>query len=252
MILCVLANKIIVQLEYISMLDYYLKVYENQRGALVLKSMPGVREAKFLCRLYEPTGGHIYLNGKDIREYNLTVYRELISPVFQEDESLAFSIAQNVSMKKKDEQDLERIMKALDYADLKEKVLRLPEGMDTFLYKNLNDAGVELSGGEKQKLMLARALYKAAPVIILDEPTAALDAIAESKSYENFNRMSGGRTTVYISHRLSSTKFCDRIAMFEKGQMIEYGTHDELMEKKQKYAELFEVQAQYYTEEGDA
>lgn len=203
---------------------------------------------KLLCRLYEPTQGHIYLNGKDIREYDLHVYRALIAPVFQEDESLAFSVAQNVSMKRREEQQRDRIIEALDKADLLEKIQELPEGIDTFLYKNLSDAGVDLSGGQKQKLMLARALYKAAPVIVLDEPTAALDAIAESKSYENFNRMTGGRTTVYISHRLSSTKFCDRIAMFEDGRLIEYGTHNELMQKNEKYAGLFEVQSQYYTQ----
>ncbi len=201
---------------------------------------------KLLCRLYEPTEGHIYLNGTDISEYELKDYWKLLAPVFQEDESLAFSIAQNVSMRTAKKQNRENIENALQDADLIEKVQELPFGMDTFLYKNLNDEGVDLSGGQKQKLMLARALYKAAPVIILDEPTAALDAIAESKSYENFNKMAGGRTTVYISHRLSSTKFCDAIAMFENGSLIEYGTHEELMRKGEKYAQLFEVQAQYY------
>lgn len=205
---------------------------------------------KLLCRLYEPTEGHIYLNGKDIAEYELNEYWELIAPVFQEDEIFAFSIAQNVSMKDKDAQKKEAVDAALAKADLYEKVQSLPKGMDTYLYKNLEDDGVELSGGQKQKLMLARALYKAAPVIVLDEPTAALDAIAEAKSYENFNDIAGGRTCVYISHRLSSTKFCDAIAMFEDGQLVEYGNHESLMYKQGKYAELFKIQAQYYTEEG--
>lgn len=182
--------------------------------------------------------------------YELNDYWELIAPVFQEDESFAFSIAQNVAMKDKDGQDRERIEKALLEADLMEKVQQLPKGMNTYLYKNLEDDGTEFSGGQKQKLMLARALYKAALVIVLDEPTAALDAIAEAKSYENFNSMAGGKTCVYISHRLSSTKFCDAIAMFEDGQLVEYGSHDTLMEKQGKYAELFRIQAQYYTEEG--
>ena len=205
---------------------------------------------KLLCRLYEPTEGHIYLNGKDIAEYELNDYWELIAPVFQEDESFAFSIAQNVAMKDKEGQNREQIEKALAEADLLEKVQQLSKGMDTYLYKNLEDDGTDFSGGQKQKLMLARALYKAAPVIVLDEPTAALDAIAEAKSYENFNSMAGGRTCVYISHRLSSTKFCDAIAMFADGQLVEYGNHETLMEKQGRYAELFRIQAQYYTEEG--
>lgn len=203
---------------------------------------------KLLCRLYEPTEGCIYLNGKNIAEYELKEYWKLLAPVFQEDESFAFSIAQNVSMQNAEKQDREKVIEALADADLAEKIAELPLGIDTYLYKNLKDTGIDLSGGQKQKLMLARALYKDAPVIVLDEPTAALDAIAESKSYENFNKMAGGRTTVYISHRLSSTKFCDRIAMFEGGRMVEYGTHDQLMEQGEKYAHLFEVQAQYYTE----
>lgn len=205
---------------------------------------------KLLCRLYEPTEGHIYLNGKDIAEYELNDYWGLIAPVFQEDESFAFSIAQNVAMKDKEGQNREQIEKALSEADLLKKVQQLTKGMDTYLYKNLEDDGTDFSGGQKQKLMLARALYKAAPVIVLDEPTAALDAIAEAKSYENFNSMAGGRTCVYISHRLSSTKFCDAIAMFADGQLVEYGNHETLMAKQGRYAELFRIQAQYYTEEG--
>jgi len=204
---------------------------------------------KLLCRLYEPTEGHIYLNGIDIAEYDRNDYWKLLAPVFQEDESFAFSIAQNISMQTAETQNREKITEYLHDADLEDKIQELPHGIDTFLYKNLNDSGIDLSGGQKQKLMLARALYKAAPVIVLDEPTAALDAIAESKSYENFNQMAGGRTTVYISHRLSSTKFCDQIAMFEDGNLIEYGTHKELMQKGEKYAQLFKVQAQYYADE---
>lgn len=204
---------------------------------------------KLLCRLYEPTKGHIYLNGIDIAEYNLNDYWKLLAPVFQEDESFAFPIAQNVSMQTAKIQNRDKIAEYLRDADLEDKIKELPLGIDTYLYKNLNDSGIDLSGGQKQKLMLARALYKAAPVVVLDEPTAALDAIAESKSYENFNHMAGGRTTVYISHRLSSTKFCDQIAMFESGELIEYGTHEELMQKGGKYAQLFKVQARYYADE---
>lgn len=204
---------------------------------------------KLLCRLYEPTEGHIYLNGTDIAEYDQNQYWQLLAPVFQEDESFAFPIAQNVSMQPAGAQDRDRITESLRDADLAEKIKRLPLGIDTYLYKNLHDDGVDLSGGEKQKLMLARALYKGAPVVVLDEPTAALDAIAESKSYENFNQMAGGRTTVYISHRLASTKFCDQIAMFEGGKLIEYGTHEELMKKGEQYAGLFQIQARYYAEE---
>lgn len=205
---------------------------------------------KLLCRLYEPTEGTIYLNGKNIAEYELTDYWKLLAPVFQEDESFAFTFAQNITMRSSDMQDRESVEQVLKDVELSDKIHELPDGIDTFLYKTLSDEGTDLSGGQKQKLMLARALYKSAPVIILDEPTAALDAIAESKSYENFNAMAGGRTTVYISHRLSSTKFCDHVAMFEAGRLIEYGTHEELMQKGEKYAELFEVQARYYTEEG--
>lgn len=231
--------------------DLSLTLHAGQKLAVVgLNGAGKTTFVKLLCRLYEPTDGHIYLNGRDIAEYALEDYWELIAPVFQENESFAFSIAQNVAMKDAAGQDRERIDRAIEGADLLEKVRSLPKGVDTYLYKNLEDDGVDLSGGQKQKLMLARALYKAAPVIVLDEPTAALDALAEAKSYENFNDLTGGRTCVYISHRLSSTKFCDVIAMFENGRLIEYGDHDSLMARQGKYAELFQIQAQYYQEEG--
>lgn len=132
---------------------------------------------------------------------------------------------------------------------MKEKLDSLPEGADTQLLKILHDNGIDLSGGEKQKLALARALYKDAPVIVLDEPTAALDALAEYNLYMNFNDMIGNKSAIYISHRLSSTRFCDSIAMFKDGEMIEYGTHDELLNAGGAYAEMFEIQAQYYKDE---
>jgi len=131
-------------------------------------------------------------------------------------------------------------------AGLKEKVDKLEKGIDTELLKVVTDEGVDLSGGEKQKLALARALYKNAPVIVLDEPTAALDALAEYELYQNFDSMIQEKSAVYISHRLSSTRFCDVIAMFANGKMVEYGTHEELLSKNGAYAELFGVQAQYY------
>lgn len=204
---------------------------------------------KLLCRLYEPTEGRILLNGKDIQSFDLDEYRKLIAPVFQDEESYAYSLAQNVSMKTKDKTDYKKAEDKIREADLGDKLDQLPAGINTILYKYLSDDGIDLSGGQKAKLMLARALYKNAPVIILDEPTAALDAIAEEKSYKNFNNMAAGRTTIYISHRLSSTRFCDKVAMFDQGNIVEYGTHDELLKKNGKYAEIFNVQAQYYKEE---
>ena len=152
-------------------------------------------------------------------------------------------------MKTKDKTDYKKAEDKIREADLGDKLDQLPAGINTILYKYLSDDGIDLSGGQKAKLMLARALYKNAPVIILDEPTAALDAIAEEKSYKNFNNMAAGRTTIYISHRLSSTRFCDKVAMFDQGNIVEYGTHDELLKKNGKYAEIFNVQAQYYKEE---
>lgn len=204
---------------------------------------------KLLLRLYDPTEGEILLNGTDIRRFRREEYYRLFSPVFQNVELFAFSVAENVSMAPLDRTDKALAQTSLQKAGLGEKTVSLPNGIDTQLLKVLADDGVDFSGGERQKLALARALYKNAPVIVLDEPTAALDAIAEYELYRNFNEIIGEKSAVYISHRLSSTRFCDEIAMFREGEIIEYGSHDALLQNNGAYAEMFAIQAQYYQDE---
>ncbi|MGN0642644.1 MAG: ABC transporter ATP-binding protein [Huintestinicola sp.] len=206
---------------------------------------------KLLLRLYDVTEGRILLNGTDIREFDRSEYFTLFAPAFQDVMIFAFPMSENVSMKEPFNTDKERAEKMLRLAGMGEKVDSLEKGVDTELLKVLYDDGVDLSGGEKQKLALARALYKDADVVVLDEPTAALDALAEYKLYRSFDSMIGEKTAVYISHRLSSTRFCDRVAMFVNGEMVELGTHEELLEKDGAYAEMFRVQAQYYVEDKD-
>lgn len=204
---------------------------------------------KLLLRLYEPTEGRILLNGVDVREYDKQSYYQAFAPVFQQVELFAFPMEENVSMKEPERTDSKRAEECLVAAGLGKKLSTLPAGAKTELLKVVYDDGIDLSGGEKQKLALARALYKGAPVVVLDEPTAALDALAESKLYEDFDKLIGGKTAVYISHRLSSTQFCNHVAMFADGRMVEYGTHAELLEKNGAYAEMFRIQAQYYVDE---
>ncbi len=206
---------------------------------------------KLLLRLYDVTEGQILCNGIDIREFDRNEYFKLFAPAFQEVEVFAFPLSENVSMTTADETDKAKAEQYIRAAGMGDKLDKLPDGMDTELLKVLYDDGVDLSGGEKQKLALARALYKGAPVVVLDEPTAALDALAEYRLYQSFNGMIGDRSAVYISHRLSSTRFCDSIAMFVAGKMVEHGTHEELLAKGGAYAEMFRVQAQYYIEDDD-
>jgi len=206
---------------------------------------------KLLLRLYDVTEGRILMNGTDIRRFDRAEYYRLFSPAFQDVTVFAFPMAENVSMSPPDETDREKAEKCIREAGLGDKTDKLEKGIDTELLKVLYDDGVDLSGGEKQKLALARALYKGSDVIVLDEPTAALDALAEYRLYKSFNGLVGNRTAVYISHRLSSTRFCDRVAMFKDGEMTETGTHEELMAKNGDYAEMFRVQAQYYVEDRD-
>ena len=238
--------------------DYALKnlnltIKAGKRLAVVgLNGAGKTTMIKLLLRLYDVTEGRILLNGVDIRKYNRVEYYRLFSPVFQNVEIFAFPMAENVSMKPPKETDTDTAYEKLVLAGMEEKVNSLEKGVHTELLKVLYDDGIDLSGGEKQKLALARTLYKDAPVVVLDEPTAALDALAEYKLYMDFDKLIGNKTAVYISHRLSSTRFCDTIAMFKDGEMIESGTHDEMLKKNGAYAQMFRVQAQYYNNENDA
>ncbi len=228
-----------------------LTIEAGQRLAVVgLNGAGKTTFIKLLLRLYDVTEGRILCNGIDIRRFDRNEYFRLFAPAFQEVEVFAFPLSENVSMRTAEETDKALAEEYLRAAGMGDKLDSLPKGMDTELLKVLYDDGVDLSGGEKQKLALARALYKNAPVVVLDEPTAALDALAEYRLYQSFDGMIGGRSAVYISHRLSSTRFCDTIAMFVAGEMVEYGTHDELIAKNGAYAEMFRVQAQYYVEDG--
>lgn len=204
---------------------------------------------KLLLGLYEPTQGVILLNGVDIKKYDRTSYYNIFAPVFQEIPIFAFPLIENVSMNTLDNTDIKRAEYAVGLSGLSNKAGRLKKGIFTELLKVISDDGVELSGGENQKLGLARAVYKNAPVIVLDEPTASMDALAESRFYRNFDKMMGGKTAIYISHRLSAARFCSKIALFDNGKLAEYGTHESLMAAGGMYSDMFKIQAQYYHEE---
>ncbi len=202
---------------------------------------------KLLCRLYDPQEGQILLNGIDIRKYNYRDYMDIFSIVFQDFQLLSQPLGCNVAGSTT--YDEERVRKALVDASFGERLATMPDGLNTQLYKDFTEDGVEVSGGEAQKIAIARALYKDAPFIILDEPTAALDPIAEAEIYSKFNDISGDKTAIYISHRLSSCKFCDEIAVFHEGAIVQQGTHDALLQDEAgKYHQLWHAQAQYYTE----
>ena len=202
---------------------------------------------KLLCRLYDPQEGQILLNGIDIRKYRYDDYMNIFSVVFQDFQLICQPLGNNVSGSM--EYDRERVHKALVDAGFGDRLASMEKGLDTMIFKNLSEDGVDVSGGEAQKIAIARALYKDAPFIILDEPTAALDPIAEAEIYSKFNDIAGDKTAIYISHRLSSCKFCDEIAVFHEGAVIQHGTHAELVaDENGKYHELWNAQAQYYTE----
>lgn len=203
---------------------------------------------KLLCRLYDPTEGEILLDGVNIKEYDYEQYMNLFSPVFQDFKLFAFSIQENILMGEEGTAATDGTLhKLFEQVGFAEKLDSLEHGMDTMLFKSFDKEGIEASGGEQQKLAIARALYKNAPVVILDEPTAALDPVAEYDIYRQFHTLVGGKTAIYISHRLSSCQFCDHIAVFSDGHVAEYGTHDTLVDKKNGiYAEMFAAQAQYY------
>lgn len=202
---------------------------------------------KLMTGLFEPTAGHIYINGIDITKFRKSDLYALYSAVFQDVNVLAFPIRQNVAGTDENVNDA-RVQEALEKVGLWKKVQGFSKGLDQMMLKVVDENGTDFSGGERQKLSIARGLYKDAPMVIMDEPTAALDALAEAEIYESFSSMVEGKTAVYISHRLASTKFCDKIALFDKDGLKEYGTHEELMQKKGEYYHMFTVQGKYYQE----
>ena len=203
---------------------------------------------KLICGFLDPTEGKVLLNNIDIRTYNRRDYYQLFSAVFQDFSVLDVTIAENIAQT--DENINTELMEhCINQAGLTEKIKRLPDGVKTHIGKVFKD-GIDLSGGELQRLMLARALYKNAPIIVLDEPTSALDPIAESEIYNKYSELTNGRMAVYISHRLASTRFCDRIILIAEGSIDEEGTHDELLAHNGHYADLFEIQSKYYRERG--
>lgn len=202
---------------------------------------------KLLCRFYEPTEGEIFVNGIPVKDIPLNEYYGLLGVVFQDFSLFNFTVRENISMSTKADED--RLRDAIVKCGLENRVETLPDGVDTYIYKEFDPDGIELSGGEGQKIAIARAVYRGAPIVIFDEPTSALDPIAEYDIYRNFHDLAENRTAIYISHRLSSTRFTDRTAVFANGTIAEYGTHDELMAIDGGiYKEMFAAQAKYYQE----
>ena len=201
---------------------------------------------RLMSGFHDPTQGEVLLNGQDIRQYNRLDYYKHFTAVFQEYSILPISISENIAQTLPDEIDHRRVKECAKRADIASKLEEV--GYDTPLTKIVFEHGIELSGGETQRLILARALYKDAPIILLDEPTAALDAIAEKEMYEKYHELTANRTSIYISHRLASTRFCDRIILVEEGAITEEGTHEGLIQQNGRYAELFDIQSQYYRE----
>lgn len=204
---------------------------------------------KLICGFYQPTKGQILLNDIPISRFEKKDYYTLISALFQDCTILPVSVDRNLVGEEKAEQDKEQLDRVLSLSGFEEKYQRLPEKGDTLLVKEVNRNAADFSGGEKQKFLFARALYKKAPLLILDEPTAALDPIAENELYLKYKEASEGRTSVFISHRLSSTRFCDRIVLLDNARIIEEGTHESLLQKNGRYANLYQIQSQYYQNE---
>lgn len=228
-----------------------MKFHIGERLAIVGPNGSGKTTfIKLLCRLYDPDEGEILLNGINIRKYNYREYMEIFSVVFQDFKLLSFKLGENVAISKS--YDHKQVINTLKKAGFEQRLEVLKEGLDTYLYKDISDKGVEVSGGEAQKIAIARALYRDEPFLILDEPTAALDPIAEFEVYSKLNDIVEDKTAVFISHRLSSCRFSDRIAVFDKGKIVQVGAHDELIaDGEGVYYALWNAQAKYYKSEGE-
>ena len=228
--------------------DLNFTIHAGERLAIVGVNGAGKSTlVKLMTGLFAPTEGHIYINGVDLTLMKKEELYQLYSAVFQDVNILAFPIRENVACKSENVDDA-RVQTALEKVGLWKKVEGFEKGLDQMMLKVIDEEGTDFSGGERQKLSIARGLYKDAPMVIMDEPTAALDALAEAEIYENFSSLVEGKTAVYISHRLASTRFCDKIALFDADGLKEYGSHEELMERKGKYYEMFVIQGKYYQE----
>lgn len=230
--------------------DVSLRIEQGEKLSIVGYNGAGKTTfIKLICRLYAPTEGRITLGGIDIQTIDYKLYRKILGVVFQDFQLFAFSVKENILLDM--ELDEDRLNWAVEKSGISEKINGLENGIETSISKEFDENGIEFSGGEGQKLASARAYYRNAPVVILDEPTAALDPIAEGKLYERFNSIMENKTAIYISHRLASVKFCDRVAVFEGGRVTEYGTHDELMAQNGTYFNMFTTQAKYYKEDAE-
>ena len=229
--------------------DMNLTIHEGEKLAVVGLNGAGKSTiVKLITGIYDPTVGRVLLDGTDVKALDRRKYYDLFSTVFQDYMVMPFTIKEAVSNEFGEQSDIERVKEAIDKAGMREVVESLPEKYETHLGKEVFLDGMNLSGGQAQRLMLARALYKNGDMLVLDEPTAALDPLAESDIYQRYSIMTEGKTSIFISHRLASTRFCDRILFLEHGKITEEGTHDELLAMKRGYADLFDVQARYYRE----
>ena len=226
------------------------KLHKGEKLAVVgLNGAGKTTLIKLMCGLYRPTEGDVLLNGVSVNDYNRDEYFRLFSTVFQDIDVLPVTIAENISGRTAEETDFPKLYDCMKKSGIYEKVMSLPKKESTRLVKTVYDDATDFSGGQMQKLALAKALYKNAPVLLLDEPTAALDPIAEQEMYLNYADFSKGKSSVFISHRLASTRFCDRIILISDGKIAEEGTHSELMKAGGTYAELFAMQSSYYNDE---
>lgn len=227
-----------------------ITIRSNEKLALIgLNGAGKTTFVKLLCGFYKPTKGEIFVNGIPQSEYDRDEYVSLVSALFQDSMLFPVTVDENLTGSAQEQKDTKRLKYVLELSGFEERYESFPQGGETKMVREANENATDISGGEKQKLLFARALYKKAPLMILDEPTAALDPIAENELYLKYGEAAKNRTVVFISHRLSSTRFCDRIALLEGAQIIEEGTHEELILKNGRYAELFEMQSKYYREE---
>lgn len=229
--------------------DFSLHIHPGEKIALVGVNGAGKTTiVRMLCKLLHPDSGHIYVNGTDLEKADGNSWRKQLGVIFQNSPLFSFTIGENISGLPEDRYDEKVINDALKASGLKEYIDSLPNGVHTYIGKDIDENGIDLSGGQKQKLLLARSWYKQPSFLILDEPTAALDAISEQNLYEQYNVLTADKGSLFISHRLASTRFCTRIILLKDGKIAEEGSHEDLMKKNGYYHHMFEVQSKYYQE----